>query len=161
LLRVHDGLADLRHDGAVGARDDRPAGGVLARLGRRRREHARHRVDERRDPDVLLRAADQHRDDLIVRAVVAEVALDLVLRRFFAVEQLFHERIVEVGQRLEQDRALCFDRVADGDGDLDLAGLGVAVEVCFTRREVDVAAEAVTDADGQVRRHDVRTVRRT
>ncbi|HEY6236539.1 MAG TPA: hypothetical protein VIW69_15680, partial [Candidatus Elarobacter sp.] len=41
LLRVHDGLTDLRDDGAIRARHDGLAVRVQARLGGRRREEAR------------------------------------------------------------------------------------------------------------------------
>ena len=53
------------------------------------------------DADVLLRAADQHGDDLVVRAVLAQIAVDLVLLGVLAVEQLFQQRVVEVGERFE------------------------------------------------------------
>jgi hypothetical protein len=156
---VDDGLADLRDDGPVEARFDRAPVDVATRLRRGRREQARDGIDERRDADVLLRRAHEHRDDLIVRAVLAQIAIDLVLAGILAFQQFLEQRVVEVGQRLEQRRALRVDLRRHRGGRIDLRDVRVVVEERAARREVDVAAELLAAADREMRRDDVRTVR--
>ena len=57
---------------------------------------------------------NENRDDLIVRALLAEIAFDLLERRLDPLEQLLHEMIVEVGHGFEQlamhALGLAFDR---------------------------------------------------
>ena len=93
-----------------------------------------------------------------MRAILAQIAIDLILGRIVALEQLFEQPVVEVGERFEQDRALHVDVGVHVGRDVDLGHAAVAPER-LVARQVDVAGERLALADRQVRRDNVRAVR--
>jgi hypothetical protein len=157
---MDNGLADLRDHRPIGAWDDRAAVDITARGYLRRGEEAGDGVDQRDRAETVVRRAREDGDDLIVRAIFAEVGANFVRRRFDAIEEFFHEMIVEVGERLEQGRARAVDarlqvrRNRDG-----LLGALTRVETCRVLREVDVAVEVFAAADREMRGDDVPAVR--
>ena len=94
-----------------------------------------------------------------MRALGAQIALDLVERRLHAFEQLLHEMVVEVGHCLEQLRARRARRLLEFGG-YRVAGLAVALEAAALHlSQIDVSAKLLGASDRHLLGHDVASVR--
>jgi hypothetical protein len=93
---------------------------------------------------------------LIVRALAAEIAIDLFERRFDAFQQLFHQVIVEVRHRFEQLDVLAMGKLARVGGNLFLAFVEA---VRFHVGEVDVTPKLLRASQRPLFGNDVAAVR--
>ena len=103
----------------------------------------------------LARRADQDRREDAVLDALAQAGLELVVGDLLALEVLGHDVVVGLGRGLEQLVAAAGDLVGElvGDRDLDLVVAVPAVRLAMD--EVDVAAERLGRADGQLERRDL------
>ena len=166
--RVRGDLERQRRERLVGRRlaDDLLvllAGGMAD--GRRHVQRRRQVVDDRVEHGlhalVLERAAAQHRVDLGVDGQLADRALDLLDRQLLAAEVLLQQRLVGLGDRLEQLGAVLVGLLGKVGGDLDglvgLTELGLAApHLGVHLDQVDDALEVALGTDRQLDRHDVR-----
>ena len=138
------------------------AGGVP--LGRRHVQRGRQVVDDRVEHGlhalVLERAAAQHRVGLGGDRQLADRALDLVDRQLLAAEVLLQQRLVGLGDRLEQLGAVLLGLLGHVGRDLDgvvlLAELGFgAPHLGVHLHQVDDAGEVALRADRQLDRNHV------
>ena len=165
--RVRGDLERQRRERLVGRRlaDDLHvllAGGVAhgRRHVQRRRQVIDHGVQHRLHALVLERATAQHQVGLGTDGQLAQRTLDLLDRQCLAAEVLLQQRLVGLGDGLEQLGAvlvgllLKFGR--DVDGLVGLAELGLAPpHLGLHLDQVDNAFEVALGADGQLDRNDV------
>ncbi len=148
--------------GGVGL--DGTALGIGKRRLRGRREPFFDGVYQRLDARARKTGGNQNRDDLIVTALVAEIALDLVERGLDAFEQLLHQMIVEIGHRLQELDVQTIGGVGDVGGNRlfslrRLRRSGARREaVSRHAREVDVTRERLRASERQLFGDDVAPV---
>ena len=90
------------------------------------------------------RRADQHRADQAVAQLLGEIVEHLVARRLDVLEQLLHQLVVVVGQRLQHGEArglLAVERIAFERN--DLRGRVLLVDEGALEREIDEAGDDV------------------
>ena len=165
--RVRGDLERQRGERLVGRRlaDDLLvllAGGVAngRRHVQRRRQVVDHRVEHGLNALVLERAAAQHQVRLGVDGELAQRTLDLLDGQCLAAEVLLQQRLVGLGDRLEQLGAvlvgLLLQLGRDVDGLVGLAELGLAApHLGVHLDQVDDALEVTLRADRQLDRNDV------
>ncbi len=123
----------------------------------RRGQVVDHRVEHGLDALVLERRTAQHEIGLGVDGQLAQRALDLVDREFLAAEVLLQQRLVGLGDRLEQLGAVLGGLFGQLGRDLDrvvlLAELGLAApDLGLHLDQVDDALEVTLGADRQLDR---------
>ena len=179
LARVHPDVGELAEErvgghleGQRGERlvDRRLADDLDVLLARRVADGGRHvqrrgqvvddRVEHGLHALVLERAAAQHRVGRGVDGQLADRTLDLVDGEFLAAEVLLQQRLVGLGDRLEQLGAVLVGLLLQVGGDLDdvvlLAELGLAApDLGLHLDQVDDALEVAFGADRQLDRDHV------
>ena len=120
------------------------------RLVAQRLEQAQHAVRAGGD-------AEQHRDDQPLAQFLGEIVEHLVARRLDVLEQLLHQLVVVIGQRLQHGEARFLLAIALLAGELDDLGRRIfLVDMGALEREIDEAGNdvAVPDRDlPQQQRH--------
>ena len=134
-VRGMDGLEHIGH-GAAGL-DPEPLGGIgdAGRFVAQRLHQPQHAVGARR-------RADQHRTDETLAQFLGEIVEHLVARRLDVFEQLLHQLVVVVGERLQHGEArglLAVERVAFERDDLRRRVL--LVDKGAFEREIDEAGD--------------------
>src|SRR4051812_5246811 len=161
--RVRDDLERERREGLVGVGvtldDLLLVADVVALDGgdvERRRQVVDDRVEHRLDAAVLERGAAEHRVELALDRHLADGALDLLGRELLAAEVLLEQRVVALGDGLDQLRAVLLGLLDEVGRDLlDLvlgAHLDVTLGVAAPGQrahvdEVDDALEVALGAD--------------
>ena len=120
----------------------------------RRRQVRDHRVEQRLDALVLEGAAADHGDELHLQRAGADRRADVRLGDRLTVQITLHERLADVGNRLEKLLARRLGGATDVGGDLLLPVARTEALVLPHHRlhgdEIDDAAEIVLDAERQL-----------
>ena len=125
----------------------------------RRRQEVDNGVEQGLDALVLERRAVEDRHEAVVQRAVAHGSLDLVLGDLFVLEHLHHEVLVEVGERVEQLRAIHLGVVDEFGRNVDLVPAGAEIFALPHERlhlhEVDEAGVLALRPDRQLEHGDV------
>ncbi len=137
-----EGLEHQRHRVAAGL-DAEPRRGLgdARRLVAQRLQEPQHAVRAGGD-------AEQHRADLALAQLLGQIVEHLVARRLDVLEQLLHQLVVVVGERLQhrEARFLLAARILALELD-DLGGGVLLVDIGALQREIDEAGDDVAVPD--------------
>jgi hypothetical protein len=125
-----------------------------------RREVPGDGVEQRVEPDALRCGGHQHGRQHRLADALVEARVQLGVRDLLLAEVLLEHVVVGLGRRLEQLVTAACDLVGELGRDLDLDLLAALEPVRLAVDQVDVAAEGVRGADGDVERGDLVAERR-